>query len=149
MSHDLSKTVSIYQLLALQNLMTDTTSILECGIAKLWTCSNNTPDFENTGLFGGLCLIKNRLYKKWEFRMYDLSTLELLFQIDITKNFVNHYRKLNEYFYYFEVQNSRIGFSFAEILDATGIYNDLYNISHFEDYDNENNKSDCNPFSKF
>lgn len=138
-AYDISCTVSAYQLGALQKLVTPTTTIKQAAIAKVWCCPIEVEDFECTNLVGALCLMINRYQKKHEIRMYDLENLTMMFQCDVDKDFFEFYHKVNDYFYFFNLVGSRVGFSFADLGDSINFFNTLKNLCYKDEAPDKRN----------
>ena len=52
-------------------------------------------------------------------KIHDCNSLELLFLAEVYYNFGESYKKLNDYFYYFELEKGFIGFSFHQTDQAS------------------------------
>jgi hypothetical protein len=53
--------------------------------------------------------------------------------MELYKDFAENYLKLNDNFYYFEVENAHVGFSFASPEDANLFYADTIRYSKLTD----------------
>ena len=90
------------------------TILLKPTIARIFTAS---PDelWKDTGLLGFLCLVFDRSTKSPYFRLFEIDTCELTFEMELYYNFSDSYKEdLSGFFYYFEVKNGFIGKFFLE-----------------------------------
>ncbi len=61
----------------------------------------------------------DRKLKSRFFRLYDINSMQLLFQAELFVNIVEVYRQVKPKFYCFPLAKTVIGFKFANLLDAT------------------------------
>jgi hypothetical protein len=83
-------------------------TILVKTIARIFTASPED-NWKDSGLLGFLCLVFDRSTKSPYFRLFEIDTCELTFEMELYYNFADSYKNLNGFFYYFEVKNGFIG----------------------------------------
>jgi len=84
----------------------------------LYTAGANNKSWLYTGLEGGLTLVIDYRRKTARFLMFDLNTLEIVFENEFYRKFNIFYTNLSENFQCFEVAGGFIGFNIPDKHDA-------------------------------
>ena len=83
----------------------DKSTMIHIGVVRLFTA--NSLKWSYSGLNGGLCLTIDRKLKGAPlFRLYDLNSFEILFQVELYYNFHKYYQELNDHFHSFPIKGN-------------------------------------------
>jgi hypothetical protein len=75
-----------------------------------------------SGLEGILCLVHDRENNSQFLRIFETENLELAFECELYYNFHKYYKQSTRRFYYFEIYDSFVGFSFSTEKEAEEVF---------------------------
>lgn len=83
-------------------------------VAKLYTADESCEHFIYTKVKGALCLFLNKDPKKkvYYFRIYELNSYTLAFNMELQKEHLQYITQYQDDFYFMELENSFLGFKF-------------------------------------
>ena len=107
-------------------------SLLETSIVKLFAADSGDI-WQYSNICGILCLILDRSRDcTLNFQLFHPISFDLLFECEIYYNFINSFKKFNPNFYYFEIYEGLIGFSFSDQKDAESIFKKIESLGKKE-----------------
>ena len=96
----------------ISSLLVSNYELINLCFARIYTANAyNNPTWLYTELEGGLCLVVDYARKSARFLMFDLVSLEIIFESEFYKNFNVFYSCLSENFQCFEVNGGFVGFN--------------------------------------
>jgi hypothetical protein len=98
--------------------------------AKLYSSNREGLKWLYSDLEGIVCFILDYKTKSKHIVMFDYSTYELLFSIEMYTNFTKYYQSIADDFHCFEIGNGFLGLKFSEIKEAEVF---MLTISKFKD----------------
>ena len=83
-------------------------------IAKIYTANSSCETFVYSKIKGALCLFMNKDPKKriYYFRIYELKTYSLVFNMELKKEYIQYITYYQDDFYFMELYDSFLGFKF-------------------------------------
>ncbi len=105
------------------SLLLNNYELISICFCKLYTAGKNNKSWLYTGLEGGLTLVIDYRRKTARFLLFDLKTLEIVFENEFYRKFNIFYSNLSENFQCFEVSGGFIGFNIPDKYDADKFFN--------------------------
>lgn len=102
----------------ISSLLVNNYELISICFCKLYTAGANNKSWLYTGLEGGLTLVIDYRRKTARFLLFDLNTLEIVFENEFYRKFNIFYTSLSENFQCFEVAGGFIGFNVPDKYDA-------------------------------
>ena len=89
-------------------------SFTKLPIVKLYTANTSCENFIYSKIKGALCLLMNKDPKKriFYFRIYELKTYSLVFNMELKKEYIQYITYYQDDFYFMELYDSFLGFKF-------------------------------------
>jgi len=102
----------------ISSLLLNNYDLISICFCKLYTAGAHNKSWLYTGLEGGLTLVIDYRRKTARFLLFDLNTLEIVFENEFYRKFNIFYNNLSENFQCFEVSGGFIGFNIPDKYDA-------------------------------
>lgn len=116
----------------IKSILFNTHELITIVRAKLYTTYSNASQWLYSDLEGALCLTVDYSTKMAKFMLFDLRTLNSLFEFQWYTNFSSYYIVYNPIFQYFEVESGFIGFRIDDIQEAEAFSKAVFLLSDKE-----------------
>ncbi|CAG9316024.1 unnamed protein product [Blepharisma stoltei] len=123
-----------------------TCTLIATASAKLYANDGKNQSWRDSGLYGAICLIIDRILQTTLMRMYDLNTFDLIFETELYYDFFNFYDQLSQSFFCFPIPGGQIGIYFCSPNEAESFKQKIRSFSpkpenqKFEDSKSKNTK---------